>query len=115
MPTILGTTSATGSSECILHTWTPLANGDDGAPLLSVHYTDKSIQFQGTFGTGGSVQLEGSNDGIAWHVLQDFGGNALTLTSAGLRPIAGATRWVRPRVTAGDGSTAITCVLFGRQ
>lgn len=95
-------------------TWGPLANGDDGAAVQYGAFTDRSVQFRGTFGTGGTVALEGSNDGTNWVVLTDPQGNTISKTAASIEAITEATRYVRPRVTAGDGTTAITAILFAR-
>ncbi len=91
-------------------TWSGLLNGDDGAPLLSPHLPDKCIQFTGTFGAGGSITFQGSNvaaPSVAgdWFVLTDKQGNAITRTAAGAEQVAENPRWVRPIVTAGDGTT----------
>ena len=95
-------------------TWSPLANGDDGAAVQYGAFTDRSIQFAGTFGTGGTVVLEGSNDGTNWQTLTDPQGNVISKTAASIEAITEATRYIRPRVTAGDGTTAITATLFVR-
>lgn len=88
--------------------WTGLANGDDGAPLEGPGYADRSFQISGTFGTGGTVVIEGSNDeGVTWATLHDPFGNPLSFTSADLAAVTEATGLIRPRVTAGDGTTNI--------
>lgn len=102
------------SGESALVTWSGLLNGDDGAALEYGAFTDRSIQFVGTFGTGGTIVLEGSNDGTNWVSLTDPQGNAISKTSASIEAISEATRYVRPRVTAGDGTTSLTALLFLR-
>ena len=97
--------------------WT-LANGDDGAPVSFAEFSDRSIQFSGTFGASGSIQLEGSNDLTAptnWFVLTDYQGNTIVKTSAAFEGIEEPSIWVRPRVTAGDGTTAIVAKLYVRR
>lgn len=96
-------------------TWTPLANGDSGSPVQFTGSTIRSIQFDGTFGAGGSISLEGSNDGTTYFVLTDPQGNAITKTAAALEAVQEATRFVRPRVTAGDGTTSLSARLFFRK
>jgi hypothetical protein len=88
-----------------LATWSGLANGEAGTPQSGPKNSDRSVQVDGTFGTGGSVSIEGSNDGNIWFTLTDQNGSALTFTSPGLRAILQATVYIRPRVTAGDAST----------
>ena len=95
--------------------WTPLANGDSGSAVDLNDYRDRSIQVLGTFGTGGSVTLQGSNDGgTTWATLTDHGGNNLTFTAAGIKSVQQLTEFIRPTVTAGDGTTALTVYVFMR-
>lgn len=68
------------------------------------------MQASGTFGSGGSVQLEGSNDGVNWVKL-----SPAALTSAGMTTTLGAEerpRYIRPNVTAGDGTTSLTVSIW---
>ena len=91
--------------------WTPMANGDSGQEHPSWPGADRSIQVLGTFGTGGTVLIEGSNDKTSptnWATLRDPAGNNLSITSAGIKQVLEFTRWIRPRVSAGDGTTSIT-------
>lgn len=92
--------------------WAAMANGDDGTPFENPGAPDRSVQVQGTFGVGGTVVLEGSNDGTNYHTLRDPLGNNLSFTAAGLKAVMEAVRYVRPRVTAGDGTTSITVTLL---
>ena len=93
-------------------TWSNLANGDSGAPIEMPGSADRSIQFIGTFGSGGSIRIEGSNDGENYAVLTDPQGNDIIKTAAGLEAITEITRYIRPRVTAGDGTTNLSAILF---
>lgn len=96
-------------------TWTPLANTDAGDPLEMVGSADRSIHIEGTFGAGGTVLIEGSNDGTNYRVLHDPGGNALSLTSAQIIAVLEISAFIRPRVSAGDGTTALTATLLVRR
>lgn len=103
--------------EVVKITWTPLANGDVGASESPSRYTDKTVQVKGTFGVGGSVSIEGSNDGgTTWHTLNDSRGegNALTFTSADTRAIAENPQLMRANCTAGDGTTSLTVIIVAR-
>jgi hypothetical protein len=95
--------------------WTPLANTDDGAGY-GVFGADKSVQVTGTFGAGGTLVIEGTNDAnpasATWFTLTDPQGNAMSFTAARLEQISEYTRWIRPRVTAGDGTTALTVRMY---
>lgn len=97
------------------HTWTPLANGDDGNGAQYMGSGDRSIQIEGTFGAGGTVIVEGTNDGTNWRQLKDATGTAISFTAAGIKQILENPVAVRPRVTAGDGTTAITATLVVRK
>jgi hypothetical protein len=104
---IAGWTLAWGTS-------TPLANGDTGTPVLLPAYADKSIQVTGTFGASGSATLEGSNDGVNYFALTTPSGSTVAITAAGGAAITESTEWVRPHVTAGDGTTALVVTVFAR-
>ena len=98
-------------------TWSGLLNGDDGAPIEWAAYADRSVQVLGTFGAGGSAQMEGSNtDGsLNFIPLTDPQGNALTFTSGRIEQLEELTKQVRPHVTAGDGTTNLTVVVLARR
>lgn len=103
-------------------TWAPLANSDTGQPLESAKLSDKTAQVFGTFGAGGSLTLQGSNDprvlsapsSAVWVDLTDTTETALTFTSANGSQILQNYRFVRPTVTAGDGTTALTVILCSK-
>lgn len=97
--------------------WAVLANGDDGTPLGPdwSHYPDRSVQVTGTFGSGGTIVWEGSNDGTNWVTLNTPAGVAISLTGAGLKQVLEGTLYARPRVTAGDGTTALVVTVFARR
>lgn len=98
-------------------------NGATPAPgggMQLAGYADKSIQVSGTYGAGGSVACEGTNDGNAAHFepLTDPSQTIITITSAStthIKSVTEAVVWVRPHVTAGDGTTALTVSIFFRK
>lgn len=99
--------------------WTGLTQAtlDTGNPVEMPGSSDRSVQVTGTFGAGGSVRLEGSNKEAPtvdadYAVLTDPQGNALDVTSAKIEQVMELTRWIRPRVTAGDGTTSLTVRLL---
>lgn len=96
-------------------TWGPMANGDVGAPVEWGLYADRSVQVIGTFGAGGTVTIEGSNDDANFVPLSDARGNALTVNTARLEQVEDCSKGIRPNVTAGDGTTSLTVVLFARK
>jgi hypothetical protein len=92
----------------VLAKWGPLANGENGNPAQLRKWPTKTVQVFGTFGVGGSVSFQGSNDGVSWATLKDSLGAALTFTSAGLRDILENCAQYRAIVTAGDGTTSLS-------
>lgn len=98
------------NSGSYTHTWPALANGAAGgqSPVGSppLNYSSAFFVATGTFGASGSVQIEGSSDGVNWYKL-----SPAALTSAGAFASLGAQerpRFLRPHVTNGDGSTSLT-------
>lgn len=95
--------------------WASLANGDDGTPFAPGDFVDLSVQVVGTFGAGGTIVVEGSNDGVNYATLNNAQGSPISLTAAGLKQVVEACLWIRPRVTAGDGTTALVATLYARR
>ena len=97
----------------------PMANGDSGVPFGFPDWADRTIQVFGTFGAGGTLIIEGSNDlgptPTNWTAMVDQNGTALSFTAAGVRLLNEEPLWIRPRVTAGDGTTAITVQASARR
>lgn len=109
-PTI--TPAPDGHRAAVLVQWT-LANGDTGLPYLGFGVIDGSVQVQGTFGAGGSVQMEMSNDGTNYQLMADPQGNDIVKTSADLETILDIIgRQIRPNCTAGDGTTSLVVSLY---
>lgn len=109
------TNTAVGQSSRLV-TWTALANGDTGQPFHYPDYGgDATVTFEGTFGTGGTIKLRGSNDGTNYYDLTDPQGAAISKTAAGVKLVTEAPQYIRPEVTAGDGTTALQCRLFIRK
>jgi hypothetical protein len=98
-----------------LVTWSGLLNTDDGDPFEGAEFADRTAQVFGTFGAAGSVQLEGSNNGTNWNILADPQGNALTFTTGRIEQVLELPRFIRPLVTAGDGTTNLKVILAGRK
>lgn len=96
-------------------TWSGLLNGDTGAPFEGGDWVDRCVQVFGTFGTGGTLTVQGSNNGSNWNTLKDSFGTAIQLTSAGVVQVMEVTRYIRPSITAGDGSTNLTVSMYTRR
>ena len=101
-------TYPSGDDTLALVQWTGLLNTDTGAPVTFPKYPDRSVQIAGTFGTGGTVVIEGSNDGTNFATLNAASGGALTTSTAVIRQVLEQTVQMRPNVTAGDATTNIT-------
>ena len=119
MATITPTTTNLNDAFNRGHTtqWTPLTftGLDAGAPLTQFGEADRSVQVTGTFGAGGTVIIEGSNDGVNYAPLKDHLGVALSLTAAGIYSIDQIVANLRPRISAGDGTTSLTVTVLGRR
>lgn len=89
--------------------WSGMTEADTGAPADVSAYPDRSVQVVGTFG-GGTIRIEGSNDGTNYSVLHDPQGNALDITVAGMRLIAENPKLIRPRATAGSGAVIVVAI-----
>lgn len=105
----------TRGDNCHIVTWSTLTNGDDGAPVQMPGSADRTVQVFGTFGAGGNVRIEGSNDGLHWSALRDAVHAELDVTAESIRQVLEVVRYMRPRVTAGDGTTSLTVVMLVRR
>jgi hypothetical protein len=88
--------------------WSSMALNDDGQPIILTRFNDRTIHVSGTFGTGGLVVLEGSNDGVEYLAMRDVFNNVISANTAKLITLTEVPVYVRPRVSAGDGTTSIT-------
>lgn len=91
--------------------WTSMAGSDVGAPFEIYGYNDRTIQADGTFDSG-TVVLQGTLDGTNYQGLRDPSSTAISFTAAGLKGVLEAVYKVRPSVSGGGGSCAITVTLF---
>lgn len=103
-----------------------LANGDTGNPIGIPNNFDATVHVYGTFGTGGSISLYGSNNTADftnqappgsgdWVILTDPQGNAITKTAASIEAVLEMPLYMGPKCTAGDGTTAIVVNLILRR
>lgn len=97
---------------CVVATWAGMANGDVGEAIELANFADRSVQVVGAFGAGGNVRIEGSLNGTDYAPLTDPQGNNLDINAAKIEAITELVRWIRPAVTAGDGSTALTVTML---
>ena len=97
-------------------TWPALANGETGdifeSPGKVSAYSDRSVDVDGVFG-GTSVIIEGENTRLgSFKNLRDPGLTALVFSARDLKQIEETTRRIRPRLSGGDGTTAIRVAIF---
>jgi hypothetical protein len=95
--------------------WTPLTAANNVGDAYEWPWgADKSVQVAGTFG-GATIVIQGSNDGTNYHTLTDPQGNAVSFTVAGIEAITENTRYIRPSLSGGDGTTSLTVTLLCRR
>jgi hypothetical protein len=117
-PTWVGIPDAAAIDGWVIQ-WGPMASGDVGSPVSATDniagHADRSVQVEGTFGAGGALVIEGSNDLVNFEVLNDPSSTPLSFASAHIKGVLEAVRQIRPRVPSGDGTTAVTVSLMMRK
>lgn len=111
------TPNVVNRGDVVIATWTPVTENDTCLPVVLPRHTDRSVQAYGTFGAGGNVQIQGSNDigsSPNFIALTDAGGTAIGLGSAGISEVLPATYQYRGAVSAGT-SVSVTIKLFARK
>lgn len=106
----------TGMVGVQIYTWSGMQNGDTGTPVIACSFSDKTIQVEGTFGVGGAATIQGSNytSSPTWATLNNAGGTALVIQTASpphVQTILENPYQIRPNITGGDGTTALTVKL----
>lgn len=97
-----------GHRQLVEVVWSGLANGDQGSTVELPTWSDRSVQVVGTFG-GGTLTMQGSNDGTNWQALTDPQGTDIAKTGNALEQISELTRYIRPSLAGGAaGSVAVT-------
>lgn len=89
--------------------WTGLQNTDTGKPFPFPRHTDRSVQVKGTFGAGGVCLIEGDleHPPTSYATLNDPQGNPLSFSAEKIESVLENATNIRPRVSAGDGTTAL--------
>lgn len=114
MTTHLSTPTSEGNYKAVISTWGPMAAGDVATPVNLREYSDRSIQVSGTFG-GATIAIQGSIDGVEWGTLGNAQGDPLSFTSGRIEAVAELVAFIKPVITGGDGTTAITVSLIARK
>lgn len=94
--------------------WPTMALNDVGEPINLARFSDKTVQVFGTFGVGGTVLLEGSINGTNWAPLKTVFNGDISFTSEAIATITEVPAYIRPRISAGDGTTSITILILVR-
>lgn len=96
--------------------WAGLLAGDTGDFRLLGHYNDKCLHVWGVWG-GAIVTIEGSNEDLTPSNqvgLNDPTQTAISFSANGLKQVLENPLFIRPKVTGGDGTTALTARLLCR-
>lgn len=84
--------------------WETMGDADTGSSVEAPDYPDKTVTVTGTFASA-TVVIQGSNDGSTWATLNDFGGTALSYTSAsGVILIRENPLFIRASTSGGSGT-----------
>lgn len=95
---------------CLLVIWTLTTANADGAPVELPHYPDKTVQIEGTFGSG-TLTMQGTNDSTNYQTLTDPQGNTIAKVGAALEAIQENPRKIRPNLTGSTGATVTVTML----
>lgn len=97
-----------------LNTWDNLDTSDTSPTVAEPGGTSALagfMQVTGTFG-GGTVKLQGSNEGSTWVDLKDLTGTAIGITTAGGVEFTASARYIRPLITGGSGDDVDVYIIF---
>lgn len=98
-------TSSQPAPSCWVWEYNNLDTADTAPSQITAGGTQPAlgfIQAVGTFG-GGTVKLQGSNDGSNWIDLEDPQGDAIAITADGGSEFSTSAVYIRPLVTGGTG------------
>jgi len=97
-------------------TWEAITTTNDVGNWIKIpDYPDKTVQIVGNFGTGGTLDIEGSNDGTNAAILTDTRGNSITKTAAYLGSMAENPLYIRPMLSAGTGAVDLDIIVIARR
>ena len=104
-----------GDGSAMLVVWTPVtsAGSDTCNAVAFPEHTIKSVQAAGTFG-GGTVAVNGSNDGANYLPLSTPANAAIGLTAAGVKALLENTRYIQPAISGGTAQSMTITMLFVR-
>lgn len=100
--------------EAIIVKWAGLLNTDTGKAYVMPYFSEKTVQVEGTFGTGGKCALQGSLmvSAPTFQTLNDPQGAILEIAAAKIEAVLENVHQIRPNIVAGDGTTNLTAYLL---
>lgn len=113
--TVTRTSLLTAADDrCIVITWSGLLTTDLGEAAQMGRFYDLTVQVIGTFGSGGTVQIKGSNDGgTTWGRLHDRQGVLISIGDSNPIALQDAPALIRPDIISGDGTTSLKVAIAG--
>lgn len=115
MATITPDVNNNESEDYVKVTWLNIADGDTIEAVRGLsEYSDRSIEIYGNI-DGGTVTINGSNEGSAFFNLNDPMGNALSFSANGLAAILEFTDYIQPSTTGGGASQATNIILIAKR
>src|SRR5579875_676945 len=97
-----------------LATWGTLGKADSGEPVKLDFGEEAKLTVWGAFG-GGTISLEGSDDGFNWSVVSGPQNTRIAKKDAGVMLVPEAPRYIRPIVIGGHDITAIVAQVVLRR
>ena len=104
-----------GDQTMSVVTWSGITTGAICAPVSLAHWSDRSVQIDGVFGSGGTVTVNGSNNNVTYYGLNDPSLTPISKTSGGISQILEITAYVYPVITSGDSNTLLTVTMLCRR
>lgn len=103
--TEVAATQTDPNGDYVIVTWTGLTTSDTGAPVKLARFSDKTVHVKSGggagFGSGATVVIQGSNDGVTWVTLNDVFENPISIGSEAIAAIAENPFYIRPSVSGG--------------
>ena len=107
--------SATPDESVLRVTWPAVTEADTCTPVSFPAWCERTAQVFGTFGAGGAVTMQGSNDGTNFATMNNRQGAGIVVTAAGLATSQDLPVWVRPLISAGTGVSVSIVLALHRQ
>lgn len=109
-----------GGSDVMLIRWTPLTTANsDGDWIAIPQHRDITVQVFGTFGAGGTITMQGTNEVVASptapFTMLDSATAVLTFTAAAGKQAVTSPHRIRPLLSGGDGTTSLTVIVACRR